>query len=225
MIRRSDGNQTRRKLLEAAAEVFAARGYRAATTAEICRRAHANVAAVNYHFRTKEQLYIEAWRHAFERGIRAYPPDGGLPDSAPAGARLRGQIGALVRRVLDPASIDLDIAHHEMAEPTGLLAEVMRRSIEPLHQRFMAIVRELLGRGVTEQEVRLCTMSIDAQCFMPLVHERRQRAARARRRAAAVLLPASDATTLAEHICAFSLAGLRGRRRPARRGVRIGGAA
>lgn len=225
MIRRSDGNQTRRKLLEAAGAVFAARGYRAATTAEICRRAHANIAAVNYHFRSKEQLYVEAWRHAFERGIRAYPPDGGLSAGAPAGERLRGQIDALVRRILDPASIDLDIAHHEMAEPTGLLAEVMRRSFEPLHRRFMAIVRELLGRGVTEQEVRLCTMSIDAQCFMPLVHERRRRAAHARGRAAAPLLPAADAAMLADHICAFSLAGLRGRRRLAHRGVRPGGAA
>ena len=38
---------TRRRLLEAAGEVFAEHGFRAATVQEICRRADANIAAVN----------------------------------------------------------------------------------------------------------------------------------------------------------------------------------
>jgi AcrR family transcriptional regulator len=38
---------TRRHLLEAAAEVFAEIGFRAATVRQICERAGANIAAVN----------------------------------------------------------------------------------------------------------------------------------------------------------------------------------
>ena len=47
---------TRRALLDAAADVFAESGFRCATTREICRRAGANVAAINYHFGGKEGL-------------------------------------------------------------------------------------------------------------------------------------------------------------------------
>src|SRR5262245_56728848 len=48
---------TRDRLLEVAAEVFAEAGYREATIRDICARAGANVAAVNYHFGGKEELY------------------------------------------------------------------------------------------------------------------------------------------------------------------------
>ena len=50
--------ETNGRLLAAATEVFADVGYRAATLREICRRGNANIAAVNYHFRDKEQLYM-----------------------------------------------------------------------------------------------------------------------------------------------------------------------
>ena len=75
VIKRSDGLETRRRVLDAAGRVFAARGFRDATVADICRSAGANVAAVNYHFGSKRKLYVEAWRHAFHRSMAAYPPD------------------------------------------------------------------------------------------------------------------------------------------------------
>src|ERR1700685_1095104 len=55
---------TRDKLIEAAGHVFAERGYRAATIREICRRAGANVASVNYTFGDKMGLYTEVLRHS-----------------------------------------------------------------------------------------------------------------------------------------------------------------
>ncbi|MCU1343136.1 MAG: transcriptional regulator, TetR family, partial [Candidatus Acidoferrum typicum] len=58
---------TREKLLEVAEHVFADRGYQAATIREICVRAGANVAAVNYHFGDKLGLYTEV----LQQSIRA----------------------------------------------------------------------------------------------------------------------------------------------------------
>jgi TetR/AcrR family transcriptional regulator, regulator of cefoperazone and chloramphenicol sensitivity len=55
---------TERRILEAAAVVFADVGYEHATIREVCRRAEANVAAVNYHFESKERLYLETLRWA-----------------------------------------------------------------------------------------------------------------------------------------------------------------
>ena len=83
---RRDGRKarTRERLLEAAGDVFAERGYRLARVVDICARAGANVAAVNSHFGGKAALYAEVWRRAFEEALRVYPPDGGLPPDAPA---------------------------------------------------------------------------------------------------------------------------------------------
>jgi AcrR family transcriptional regulator len=201
--------ETRKRLLDAAESVFALRGFRDAKVAEICRMAKANIAAVNYHFGNKEELYIEAWRHAFKRSIEEYPPDGGISADAPAEDRLRGQILALMRRIMDPASLDFDIVHKEMANPTGLLSEVMRRSIEPLREQSLAVVRELLGAEATEQQVYLCEISIHAQCFGPLMHERHRRNLPKGSKRMGPHSKEIECSVLAEHVFLFSLAGIR----------------
>jgi AcrR family transcriptional regulator len=207
---RIDGQETRRQLLISASEVFAARGFRNATIAEICRKAKANNAAANYHFGNKETLYVESWRFAFEQSLRTYPPDGCVPEDAPVEERLRGRILAIMRRIVDPRSHDLDIVYKETANPTGLLAGVIQQALEPIFRGFTLIVRELLGPGATEQQILLCLMSIRAQCFGPLMRERRRKLD-----SSGPLLPGQDPVmedvdALSDHVTRFSLAGIRG---------------
>ncbi|MHC4608412.1 MAG: CerR family C-terminal domain-containing protein [Planctomycetota bacterium] len=203
-----NGEATRRRLLKAACEIFGTVGYRDARVADICRRARANVAAVNYHFRSKANLYVEAWRHAFRTSLEKHPPDGGVRPNAPAERRLRGRIVSIMRRIADPRSHEFEIAHREMAASTGLLKEVVRESIEPMRREFRSIVRELIGRGATAKSVRLCQMSIMAQCFGPLLRQRRGKMSDGLHRP-----PGADVEALAEHVTRFSLAGIREMRR------------
>jgi len=53
------GRETRRRLLDAAEEIFAERGYAAASMRAITQRAGASVSAANYHFGSKEALLRE----------------------------------------------------------------------------------------------------------------------------------------------------------------------
>jgi AcrR family transcriptional regulator len=206
---RIDGQETRRKLLMTASDVFAKKGFQNATIAEICRQAKTNVAAANYHFGGKEALYVESWRFAFEKSLQSYPPDGGVPADSPAEEQLRGRIQSIMRRIIDPQSHELDIFYKEMANPTGLLAGAIQQSIEPVFRGFAAIVRELLGQHTAEHQVRLCLMSIRAQCFGPLMRERR------RKMVSPDPLPSNpdwnldDLETLVDHVTRFSLAGIR----------------
>lgn len=221
---RKDSARTRERLLHAACEVFAASGFRDATIAEICRRAGANVAAVNYHFGSKENLYVEAWRHAFHMSLEAYPPDGGAAPDAPAEERLRGRLLSIMHRISDPENHEFEIVHKELANPTGLLTEVMRESIGPLQEGFEAVVAELLGGRATEQQVRLCQMSVKAMCFGPMLHERRRRAAPEKLPPPGPPPLEVDFEVLADHITRFTLGGIREIKRtlgkPRRRGGR-----
>lgn len=204
-ILREDTVRTRGKLLSAASEVFAEKGFRDATIAEICLKAGTNVAAVNYHFGNKEALYREAWRHAFFLSIQAHPPDGGVAADAPPEERLWGQIKALLNRVADENNREFWFMQREFTNPTGLLEDVMREEICPLQQRTEKLVRELLGSQASEQEVRFCEVGIISQCINPMVVRKRSRAVEA--------LPEGppgigDIDAYARHVTAFSLAGI-----------------
>ena len=78
----SSPDDPRRRLLETAGQIFAEKGFDGATVREICRRAGVNIAAVNYYFRDKEQLYIEAVKSA---------ACGSLEDDARAGVAGRAR--------------------------------------------------------------------------------------------------------------------------------------
>ena len=201
---------TRTRVLKSACAVFAAKGYRDATVAEICERAGANVASVNYHFRDKESLYAEVWRDAHQRAFEAFPADGGLPDDATAEQRLGAHVRALLQRVLCPGEAG-QFAHlllREMVEPTSALQGVLDEAIRPQRDRTIQIVRELLGEDASEFQVRLTVMSIVNQClaFAFTKPVREHFSGRAD-------LEEVHMEKLADHVLRFSLAGIREIRR------------
>ncbi len=206
-------NGIKGRLLKSACEVFAEKGYRDATVAEICERAGANIAAVNYYFGSKETLYVEAWRLSFQRSLEKYPADGGVAASASAEQRLRGRISSIVRRFSDPQSHEFDIMHKELANPTGLLAEVKHKTIEPLRDGLAGVIRELLGKRASEQQVLLCQMSVRAQCFDKLIRERLRKALIQEGAKTALVAENINIDSIVDHVTRFSLAGIREVRR------------
>ncbi len=87
--RDGDPAETRRDILRAAEESFAAAGFVGATTRQVAARAGVNVATLHYHFGTKERLY---------RAVLDAAVAGELPDAAgdrPPADRLAAVVEAL----------------------------------------------------------------------------------------------------------------------------------
>lgn len=165
---RKDGIETRGLILRAAAEVFDEKGFAASTHAEIGRRCGVNPALVNYHFSDKETLYRMAWEDAYRRTCLRYPVEGKRTQCDNPVDQLRKWIEVLIRRNADPECHDDGIWRRELANPTGLLDEIRRKLVCPLRRELGAIVRQIVGPDLAEDKVRLCTMSIIAQCRVPI---------------------------------------------------------
>jgi AcrR family transcriptional regulator len=204
---RKDALQTRERLLDSASTIFAEKGFRAATIKEISEKAGANIAAVNYHFGSKEQLYVEAWRYAFNNSIKAHPPDGGISLDAPAEERLKGQIKALIYRISDPHNREFKIMQQELYDNTGLLERVFRELLEPLRMRTLQLVVEILGPSVPQQLAEYCEVSIISQCITPLLSEKWSR--QGRTQAGSQRKRVFNIHKYAQHVAEFSLAGLK----------------
>ena len=196
---------TESRLLQAAGEVFAEVGYRAATVRQICEKAGANIAAVNYHFGDKEGLYMAVLRSVPDAHAEKFPADRGLPPGARAEQKLAAYIESLLNRVFDEGrpGWHTKIMAREMIEPTRALDTLVADVAVPVHRELAAIVRELLGSKATDNAVRLCTLSILSQCVY--YHHARSVLSR--------LYPeqeygSQDIAQLADHITRFSQGAL-----------------
>ncbi len=203
MTQREDGMETRHRLLEAACQVFAERGYRSATVAEICRRAKANVAAVNYYFGGKEALYSEAWEHAFLECAASEPPD---PDQGPAEELLERYIHTLIENFVEKSRRGYFTRLYlmEMANPTGLVREKWKKLIKPRRKKFLRLIQTIMGKETVDEDVIFCEMSIMGQCRVLLTVSPTDIVHLLGKPLSPRLIK-----SLAEHITEFSLAGIR----------------
>ncbi len=156
---------TRQHLLEAAAEVFSETGYRSATVRQICERAGANIAAVNYHFGDKEALYRAVLRASFKTALDVHPAKAGPKAKATPEARLEQFIRAFLQRIFSkgPLARHGKLMAREMIEPTSALDEIIQGDIRPRSQELSAILKELIGPKAAPNHIQLCAMSVVSQ--------------------------------------------------------------
>ncbi|HEX7652154.1 MAG TPA: CerR family C-terminal domain-containing protein [Verrucomicrobiae bacterium] len=199
--------ETRRQLLEAAGEVFAEAGYQNATVREICRRAGANIAAINYHFGDKETLYLEVLRYSKDKELEKYPLLLDLPADAPAEKKLRAFILSLLLRIFDQsqAAWGGKLMSREMMNPTPALDKIAEERIRPMANQLSGIMAQLLNCAPEEERVRLCAFSVVSQCLFyhhcgPVV---------TRLFPGQLPMDAARIEQLADYITEFSLAGLK----------------
>jgi len=205
MSLRTDDSNTRERLLNAAGEIFAERGFRAATIRDICERAKANIAAAHYHFGDKSELYLAALKWCSTEALKKYPPTLDLPPGAPAEEQLHAFVRSFMFRIADkgrPAWYGRLMAR-EMAEPTTALDALINEIFRPLMEQLERIVHNLTGN--TDSRIILaCTRSIIGQCL----YYYHARPVMQRLHPGQTFEPA-DLEQIARHITKFSLAGLR----------------
>lgn len=204
-MQRRDGLETRDNLLAAAAAVFSEKGYSDAPVAEICERAEANIAAVNYHFGGKEALYVEVWTHLVEEVERLFPHASEEAADVSLEGRLEAHLATMLKRMTHrgrPGCM-YRMLEHERSNPTGLVDDVIRKIREPSRQVLHALIEEGLGNDAPEEMVRFTAYSIINQCRGAMANNTEM--------VQAVLgqkLTSQVLDRLAAHIARFSVGGM-----------------
>jgi AcrR family transcriptional regulator len=205
-------DDTRRKLLIAAADVFSERGYEGATVREICRRAGVNLALVNYHFGDKHELYLEVICYALDAAAKMELLNRAVEQNADPCDALRHVIRGMIERLNagnEQFGLHIRLMLKEMAQPTPAVARVIKETMRPLYGRLRSLIGQILNRPIDDMTTRLCTHSVIGQVSHYVLA----------RPMLAQLWPEMKLTPpqrelLANHIADFSLAYLRAQRRP-----------
>jgi TetR/AcrR family transcriptional regulator, regulator of cefoperazone and chloramphenicol sensitivity len=163
-------SDTRIRILEAASSIFAEHGFAATTIRHICSKAQVNLAAVNYHFGSKEGLYRETIRFARERAYKSYPTTYGLAAEASPEHQLRAFVRSfLLRTSFDERTQEFGtIVMREMVEPTAALDTMLIEGIRTLFGQLVGIVSDLLPEDTDAETILASARSIISQCLFYL---------------------------------------------------------
>lgn len=151
---------TKARILGAAEDVFAERGFDGSSTREIAARAQVNISSLHYHWASKETLYLAVFRDVFERIV----------------THLQTSIAKLVEDHADRAVI-VDVVMGELFDffesQPNITRLLMRRIVDP-DVHAAGIEREVLvpawdvfaawvgraGLGFSDRETRLFMLSL-----------------------------------------------------------------
>jgi AcrR family transcriptional regulator len=157
---------TRQSIMKAAVNLFAEHGYEGASVRAIVTKARVNQAAINYHFKGKDGLYLEVLKAAFE-GYTKF--DGFDPERLKELSReeaLRAFVHQQLRPLLarDEMSRYIRIFAWENVRPSKMLRKLITGEATPFLARAADLVRRFLPAGASEQDAMCAAIWLMGQC-------------------------------------------------------------
>ena len=160
------GVLAREQLVTHATRIFAAKGYAAATTREICDAAGVNVAAIHYYFGDKEGLYRAVLLRPIKEMTDAFGrfDDPTLEFEAAMRMFLTPFLGDAVRPEGDD---DIDtqgmrVHLREMIEPSTVFREVTAQVVVPAHNALANVIARHCGLTQPDADVHQLAFALVA---------------------------------------------------------------
>ena len=153
------------QILRAAGPVFAEKGFHKATVREICTAAGVNIAAINYHFGDKHQLYVKTVQAAHDNRSTTVPlPD--LDRLVVPPEKLRAFVHTITARMagIDEAPWQTQLLMREVLSPTEACRSLVEEYFRPMMSVLLDIIQEIVPASVTASRRQQIAFSIVGQC-------------------------------------------------------------
>lgn len=163
-------NDTRHDLIIAAGRLFAEYGLEGTSVRAIAEKAGTNLAAIHYHFGSKDNLFIEAMKYAADQSydiqkILELQDDERL--GSPEG------ITEIIYEVIEERFVALDqhdgnewcnkLLVRNMIDPSPALKEFVTQFYRPRHKAFTKIIQKARP-DLTKREAEIFVLTLDGQC-------------------------------------------------------------
>ena len=176
-LNHNNNKNIRERLLDAAEELFAEHGFNGASVRDITTKANGNVAAVNYHFGSKENLYHEVFlrrmREVTEMRLQTIDKVMSQTDHVVTLEELLKEFSiAFLKPFLDEKTGDhfIKLMIHELTSQHLPKAMFVNEIIEPTMKALESALLKLVP-GLQPRQIMLALMSLAGQ----LIHIIRMR--------------------------------------------------
>ncbi len=158
-----DSKKTRTKLIEAAGQLFAKKGFSAVTVRDIAKKAETNLSALNYHFRTKDALYREVLIEACRLDSISAEDKKNLLQFEP-----REAIFIFIKESLSEyrkkaaSNWQFILVSRECREPGDAFDEISKDYLEPETKFLAEIIGRAVGKSSADHYVNFAVLSLIA---------------------------------------------------------------
>lgn len=163
---RDDGNATRENIIEIAGALFAKQGYLATSSKEITERAGTNIAAVNYHFGSREKLYVAVLAEVDRRLIGLDVLADLQASPLTAVEKLSRVIETIIDGMSDRTGWPITLWAREILSPSPLFAVMLRDGVIPKFDILAGIISDITGITDDSAAIVECIVASLAPCIL-----------------------------------------------------------
>ena len=170
-VRASEQEDARARLIDVAIKLFAEKGYEGTSVRDLATAAGVNVAAVSYHFGSKDELYHEALRACLApcgemRERMQKHLDAALKNRSRKAAEeaLRRCIQDFLEVLVSPAARHSHLVMREQSEGKQRFEPVIREFFQPVGSILREVIL-MLAPGLSEMRVFMVISGIIGQCL------------------------------------------------------------
>lgn len=166
---RSDGVETRARILEIAGALFAVSGFAETSSKEIAAQAGVDLASINYHFGNRSGLYQAVLSEAHRRLISMEFLEEVSASPLSASEKLRQIIDGMVATLEDRQGWYCRVLGRELLSPTSHLQVLQQIDVFPKIRVLLSVLSEITEIPMDDPALLRCAISVAAPCAMVLV--------------------------------------------------------
>jgi AcrR family transcriptional regulator len=198
---RTDGDNTSRRILDAAGPLFAASGFAETTNKAIAQQAGVDLASINYHFGGRGGLYQATLAEAHRQLIKLGDLESIDASGLPAVDKLARLIDVLLGAAFTGDGWPVRLLAREILAPSSYLSVLMNQEIQPKLVIVQRILSHVSGIPPDDPALLRCMISVAAPCLMLVV-------AGSHVPGPAESIRQMPKNVLARHLYTFAVAGL-----------------
>lgn len=153
---RGDGLETRAKIINCAGRLIAQHGFEATTSKLICSTAQVNMAAVNYHFGSRDGLYLAVLKEAHTYLMNLDLLTELENSTVSVEEKISQLIDLYINSILRDNSWYVEVWARELLQPSSFFKEVFQGEIVPKLNTVLRLFASYLDISMDDQRLYSC---------------------------------------------------------------------
>lgn len=165
-INKDNIHETKNLIINCAGELIAKYGYAKVTSKSICEKAKVNIAAINYHFGSRDKLYIEVLKEVHKYIINMNELNNLYLSNLSSKEKLENFIDIFVENLLDEEKWYIKVWSREIISSSPFISQIL--SQDTIHKlgTIAKIFSEYTKLTINDPKLYSCILIIMSPFFM-----------------------------------------------------------